>query len=530
MKRLLTLLILLTLVVSLSYSQSPEAFKYQAMARDQFGNSIINKQISLKISIIQGGENGLLVYSEIHDVTTNSLGLVSLNIGKGESLNGTFSDIKWGESNHYVQIAMDENGGDNFKTMGTAELLSVPYALYAKSAGSLERDEKNDGFKLKSGTTSKWTEVTGGINSDYSKVGINNTSPKASLDVKGGSYDGTPNTYGTQIAEGVIELTRSSYPYIDFNEGSDGSDYDARMIYFSSGDKLKLSGADFIVDYQLGVGVSSDVDNSAKLEIQSTSQGFLPPRMTTTQRDAVSNPAEGLVVYNTDTKCINFFNGATWYSMCGEYPLPVGPCGGVSAVEYNGQTYNTVEIGDQCWFRENLNTTKYRSGTSISNVTSNSSWASLSTGAYCNYNNSSTNGNIYGKLYNWYAVNTGLLCPEGWHVPSSNEFQDLKDHLYPYEGNKLKESGNVHWLDYNEDATNSTGFTALPGGSRNSNGYFYFINILSYWWTSTQDDGYSHFTFILNNGEDLIINVDNSGHTPPYGNYKTGMSIRCIKD
>ena len=103
------------------------------------------------------------------------------------------------------------------------------------------------------------------------------------------------------------------------------------------------------------------------------------------------------------------------------------PCG--VPVTYDGHSYATVEIGNQCWFAENLRTTVYADGSPIPEVTGNSAWAGLSTGARCDYVNYASNVATYGRLYNWYAVNTGNLCPSGWHVPTDLEYTTLTDFL-----------------------------------------------------------------------------------------------------
>ena len=126
----------------------------------------------------------------------------------------------------------------------------------------------------------------------------------------------------------------------------------------------------------------------------------------------------------------------------------------------------TVTICDQVWMAKNLDVTTYRNGDVISQVTDPTAWNALTTGAWCYYNNDPANGTIYGKLYNWYAVNDPRgLAPTGWHIPTEGELIALSDCLGGQEvaGGKLKETGTAHWLSPNI-ATNETGFTALPGG------------------------------------------------------------------
>jgi uncharacterized protein (TIGR02145 family) len=195
------------------------------------------------------------------------------------------------------------------------------------------------------------------------------------------------------------------------------------------------------------------------------------------------------------------------------------PC--TSVTDIDGNVYNAVAIGTQCWMASNLKTSKYRNGTSISNVTSASSWAALTTGAYCYYNNSSSNNATYGKLYNYYAVvDSRNLCPTGWHVPSDTEWTTLTDFLggETIAGAKLKETGTTHWALTTAQVDNSTGFTALPGGNRLPDGSFNNINDGGDWWSSTicvwyrGIDGYANYVYRGCYGE------------------KSGFSVRCIKD
>ncbi len=185
---------------------------------------------------------------------------------------------------------------------------------------------------------------------------------------------------------------------------------------------------------------------------------------------------------------------------------------GTSTVTYNGVSYNTVQIGSQCWFKSNLNTTLYNDGTSIS-------------GNYWCYNNNQSNCNIYGALYNWYAVNTGKLCPSGWHVPSDAEWTTLVNYLGGEDvaGGKLKETGTTHWQSPNNGATNSSGFTALPGGYRRyPDGQFGLLGTDGRWWSSTQYDGSkAWYRYIYNNKTIVGKNYIDKGY---------GFSVRCLHD
>jgi uncharacterized protein (TIGR02145 family) len=194
-----------------------------------------------------------------------------------------------------------------------------------------------------------------------------------------------------------------------------------------------------------------------------------------------------------------------------------------SISDVDGNVYNILQIGTQTWMKENLKTTKYSDGNSITNVTDNTAWKTQVTGAYCWYNNDeTTNKNIYGALYNIYAVvDSRNLCPTGWHVPSDVEWDVLRSYLGTYEivGGKLKEAGTTHWKAPNYGADNSAGFTALPGGARSTG--FSNITYSGFYWTSTRYSTYSNAIILLNTSSVFT-----------WGNYVNyyGFSVRCVKD
>lgn len=144
LKQLLSGLALLLLMVGQSYAQSPEAFKYQAVVRDANYAPIANQVVKIRITILQGAANGTMVYQETHEPTTTAIGLVALNIGEGSSLSGTFSSIDWGSYAYWLEVEVDQYGGNNYVWMGSSKLQSVPYALYAKKAASVDNVDDAD--------------------------------------------------------------------------------------------------------------------------------------------------------------------------------------------------------------------------------------------------------------------------------------------------------------------------------------------------------------------------------------------------
>ena len=201
----------------------------------------------------------------------------------------------------------------------------------------------------------------------------------------------------------------------------------------------------------------------------------------------------------------------------------------------DGNVYNTITIGNQLWMNENLKTTKYSDGTIIPNITSSSVWGNLDSGAYCDYNNDPNISAIYGKLYNWYAAtDSNNVCPTGWHVPTDSDWNKLILYLDPNAdttatgtqslsvGGKLKEIDTTHWSNPNTGATNSTGFTALPGGYRMIIGSYDWINYFGFWWSSTE--------FSVDRAWYRSL-VNNSNGISRFDHWKNnGFSIRCVCD
>lgn len=194
-------------------------------------------------------------------------------------------------------------------------------------------------------------------------------------------------------------------------------------------------------------------------------------------------------------------------------------------IDADGNEYKTVKIGNQTWMAENLRTTKYRNGDSIPNVTSNSDWENLTSGAYSDFDN--TVNSVYGKLYNWYAVSESRnIAPVGWHVPTDDEWQTLITFLGGdgAVGGKMKETGTMHWLSPNTGATNESGFTALPAGLRlGYDGTFIVLGSLCDFWSSTPFENTSY-------AWDFRLAYNSTGYHRANIDKRYGFSIRCVKD
>ncbi len=210
-------------------------------------------------------------------------------------------------------------------------------------------------------------------------------------------------------------------------------------------------------------------------------------------------------------------------------------------VDYDGNIYRAIKIGNQIWTVENFRGIHYNDGTPIPNVTWGPKWQSLTNGARCYYNNDSVKyADKYGALYNWHAVNTGKLAPAGWHVPTDAEWIELENYLiangYNWDGstggNKIGKSlaATTDWNSSSDkgevgndmESNNYTGFTALPGGYRVSNGDYYFLGLNGCWWSSTESLASGAYSRHLGcNYPDLLR----------YGSNKAyGFSVRFVRD
>lgn len=274
--------------------------------------------------------------------------------------------------------------------------------------------------------------------------------------------------------------------------------------------------------YGQGVSVSesdSPPDPSAMLDVQSTEKGFLPPRMSTAQMNAIASPAEGLTIYNTSIKSLCYYDGTSWVASkegksCGD-------------INYGGKTYSTVIIGAQCWMAQNLNI-----GTRINGVYNQSIFGGIE--KYC-YDDLESNCNTYGGLYQWNEMmnydtltpGTQGICPTGWHLPTVSEWSVLLDYLggSGLAGGKMKTTGTTHWQSPNTGATNSSGFSGLPGGIRDgviSIGDFTAISWVGDFWSSTEySSGEAWYVGLNSNVSYALSSISSKVN---------GFSVRCIRN
>ncbi|NND32783.1 MAG: hypothetical protein HKN76_09345 [Saprospiraceae bacterium] len=208
------------------------------------------------------------------------------------------------------------------------------------------------------------------------------------------------------------------------------------------------------------------------------------------------------------------WNGVYWVSLSGN-----------TLYDVDGNTYPTVLIGNQEWMQENLRTGKYLNGEQIPMVGDNLQWQELNTGAYSWYEHQNMAENVYGKLYNWYAViDPRGLCPTGWRIPTATDWVALINFLggANLAGGKMKETSLRYWNSPNTSATNESGFTGLPSGLRGFNGSFLFQGNSGSWWSSSSDGTLDVYM--------QSISYNSGISSPYYEDRRSGISVRCIKN
>ena len=281
------------------------------------------------------------------------------------------------------------------------------------------------------------------------------------------------------------------------------------------GSSIVLRGICFSTTPNPNMGNQRTEDGSGIGSFNTIMRG-LTSSMTYYARSYAKN-SNGVVAYGNE---VSFTTGSV---------APSFVCGSSTVSDVDNNTYNTVQIGTQCWTQSNLKTSKFRNGDNIPTGLSNSSWQNTTSGAYAIYNNDLVSDGLYGKLYNHYAVTDSRgLCPTGWHVPSDGEWTTLVNHLggSSVAGGSLKSTAMQPtlggWNPPNTGATNSSGFTALPGGLRGNNGGFGAMAYYGYWWSSSVSSG----SLAWDRG--LYYNGRHIGRS---GNVRTGgFSVRCCRD
>lgn len=421
MKKLTILITLMVICLTTIFAQAPEKFNYQAVVRNSSNQLMTNANVGVRVSILQGNSNGSAVYVETQAATTNANGLMTVEIGGGNVQQGNFANIDWADGPFFLKVETDPYGGNSYSLTVTQQLMSVPYALYAKEAGNVPSD-------------------ISAFNNDAGY--ITNSALQQIIDVLNARIDSLENLV---------------------NHNPNQPSFDT-------------------VDAQ--------------------------------------------------------------------------PCPGVPTVtDYDGNVYNTVQIGLQCWMKENLKTTHYPDGSLIP-IGSSASYID----DYRYYpDNNASNVVAYGYLYNWKAAmnnspssnNSSVqgICPTGWHLPSDSDWIHLEDYVSSRSEYKCDSifiywiakslADNIGWntyndqicaVGYNQSDNNATGFTVRPAGYYIGESYFYPLGGLASFWSSTEANGIdtqtghyaTAYSRAITYGASAVIHQENL--------LEQALSVRCLKD
>jgi uncharacterized protein (TIGR02145 family) len=486
MKKLIAILSLV-LISQFLRAQAPGT-SYQAVIRNSTGNVLPNQAIKLRFSILDS-TNGTPLYQETQNSTTNANGLVNLTIGQGTFVFGTFV---WGtidfSKNKFLKVELDINpstgGTGNYINMGTTQMMSVPTASFAfKAKNGLPDGVQNGEMVYYDSAEFQWNKIPPGING-------------ANLWWTGGKPTWSrPPEVITAAVSPIYTTGGTSGGYVTYENGSSVT---SRGVCWSTAINPTTALSTKIVDASGGVGNFKTSITGLMANTTYHVRAFATNSVGTGYGTDLTFTTQGNIIYN-----------------------PIVP---------------SVTICDQIWMTKNLEVTSYRNGDPIPQVQDATQWSALTTGAWCYYENITDNGILYGKLYNWYAVNDPRgLAPAGWHVPSQNEMYNLTRCLggETVAGGKMKSVTNLnptalYWQAPNSGATNSSGFLGLPGGLRMQPQSFvltgcYEKGYSGNWWTR-----YDNEEFPVSFGYRLDYNTRNFTRDTQQPFY--GLSVRCLAD
>jgi uncharacterized protein (TIGR02145 family) len=470
MKRINTLFAALLLVIT-GYAQSPDKFNYQAVIRNTDGSIRANQSVALQIAILQGSVSGSSIFVETHNLTTSAQGLVNVVIGNGSNVSGSLNGINWAAGPFFLKISLDG------LEMGTSQLLSVPYAKYAEKAGNSMNGTKPGDMMYWNGTS--WIAVPIGLNGQV--LTVNN---------------GVPTWIG--VGGGPI-VTTTSVSKLTSNSANIES-------------IITNDGGAFITDRGVCYGESQNPTISGNKVSAGTGNGSF----TTVIYGLNSSTNYYVRAYATNSAGTGYGNQLSFFTLNSDTTKTI--------TDIEGNKYDTVGIGTQIWMSSNLRVTKLNDGTQISPGADTSVWLNGDIPQYCwNDNDSVTYKNPWGALYNWYTVNTGKLCPTGWHVPSDSDLTVLTTFLggESAAGGKLKEVGTSLWYYQNIGATNSSGFTWLPAGMRGY-GMFGGVGIDGFTWTNTESSTTNAWFRSVIRSSAAVSRANTAK--------KDGLSVRCLKN
>ena len=488
MKKFYAILCLAIASLTQLQAQAPQGFNYQATVRNSSGDLIVNTNVYFKFNVIQGSLTAVPIFTETHYVSTDDLGQVNLVIGQGTANLGSFSALDWSLGSYYLGIELDTGSG--YVAMGTTQLLSVPYALYAENSGNstpitpnLETvlAENNSANNQQIKDLQDPTEAQDAVTKAYfenntTSSGLapgNTTGDMLYWDGENWTQINAPENNATlrfcdgQLTWGacapkVVINSISHYDqntvdvsyYIEPNDSeisdiillySMDENFDSFSIVFSGYGGVKIVDDRRVWDLEIGetyyfkIQLTSGANTYQSETISYTldpgnydsdGDGYSQNQGDCDDNNAQINPGATEIEDGIDNDC--------------DGDIDEGFNASGTVTDQDGNTYDYLTYGTQQWTVENAEMVTYRDGTPIPEVTDPTQWGNLTTGAWSYYNNDPTKP----RLYNWYAVmgihdtdpNTPNkeFAPAGWHVPSDAEWTTLENYLiangYNYDG------------------------------------------------------------------------------------------------
>jgi uncharacterized protein (TIGR02145 family) len=427
--------------------------------------------------------------------------------------------IDWSLGDVYIKTEVDVNGGTNYVVLNTNQLLSVPYSLYSLNSGNSvpgpvgpqgpQGVPGNDGLPGPQGPQGTFPPGTQSGEINYWNGSMWVTVPPGGRGQSLIMCDGVP-TWGGCLPEVTTSVVTSIFADRAICGGNVASD-----------------GGSIVTNRGVVYGTSSNPTTSGSV----TNNGSGVGTYTSTIRGLTTLTTYFVRAYATNTVGTAYGNEVSFTTPS----FPAITCGTSTISDVEGNYYQTVQIGTQCWTQSNLKVSYYRNGDSILTGLSNSSWQNTTAGAFAIYDNNPVSDGLYGKLYNHYAVmDTRGLCPTGWHVPTDSDWNTLETFLGgpTVAGGSLKDTSTEQrvgdWLSPNTAATNSSGFTAWPGGAKTSGGGFIngggfnSLGFNGFWWTSSLIGSSSAWYRSLwyQSGELYTGSID----------LNWGLSVRCLRD
>ena len=551
-KSILFLVLLQSLLI---FAQAPQKMTYQSVVRNSANVLLANQAVGVRISILEGTP-AAAVYSETHTVTTNANGLFTLEAGGGTPTEGVFADIVWGNGAHYIKSEIDPAGGTNYSLSATKELLSVPYALYAANGiTTAQADAITDQTLSIAAQTDAITalqaQITSLIPIPTVLVGTQTWQTK-NLNVT--TYRNGEVIPEVQDATAWESLTTGAWCHYD-NDPANDAIYGKLYNWYAVNDSRGLAPSGFHVPtdteltavtdmkdpagfaglpggtrfsygefYSIGdygnwwgsnVLIYSEIETYPSFRFLSYEYGNADTSYDFKQvgnsvrcvkdEDSAVNPMQAQIDAQTLSIAAQAdaitAQAVTITAFQAQIDAQASTIAAMQAqiTSLIPTTPTEVVIGTQTWQTKNLNVTTYSNGDVIPEVQDASAWESLTTGAWCHYDNDPANDAIYGKLYNWYAVNDSRgLAPSGFHVPTDTELTAVTDMKDP------------------------AGFAGLPGGTRDYDGTFDYVGNYGFWWSSSEyGTAGARFGYLDYASGVVVIGGDDK---------RNGFSVRCLRD